>query len=64
MAGREQALRYSRILLSRVDNVGVLPSGGIFARGLPAVAQSQAFATITIKPARSTEPRNAREVAK
>jgi uncharacterized protein (TIGR03435 family) len=60
MAGREQALRYSRILLSRVDNVGVLPSGGIFARGLPAVAQSQAFATITIKPARSADPRNAR----
>jgi hypothetical protein len=27
---------------------------------LPAVAQSQAFATITIKLARSTEPRNAR----
>jgi uncharacterized protein (TIGR03435 family) len=27
---------------------------------LPAVAQSQAFATITIKPARSADPRNAR----
>jgi uncharacterized protein (TIGR03435 family) len=27
---------------------------------LPAVAQSQAFATITIKPARSSDPRNAR----
>src|SRR5438477_12855929 len=27
---------------------------------LPAVAQSQAFATITIKPARSAQPRNAR----
>jgi uncharacterized protein (TIGR03435 family) len=26
---------------------------------LPAVAQSQAFATITIKPARSVDPRNA-----
>ena len=25
---------------------------------LPAVAQSQAFATITIKPARSADPRN------
>ena len=28
--------------------------------GLPAVAQSQAFATISIKPARSAHPRNAR----
>ena len=27
---------------------------------LPAVAQSQAFATIAIKPARSADPRNAR----
>ena len=27
---------------------------------LPSIAQSQAFATITIKPARSTDPRNAR----
>jgi uncharacterized protein (TIGR03435 family) len=27
---------------------------------LPAVAQSQAFATITVKPARSSDPRNAR----
>src|SRR5580698_6171469 len=27
---------------------------------LPAVGQSQAFATITIKPARSADPRNAR----
>src|SRR5579864_6039500 len=27
---------------------------------LPAVAQSQAFATISIKPARSADPRNAR----
>ena len=27
---------------------------------LPAVAQSQAFATITIEPARSADPRNAR----
>jgi hypothetical protein len=26
---------------------------------LPAVAQSEAFATITIKPARSADPRNA-----
>jgi hypothetical protein len=26
---------------------------------LPAIAQSQAFATITIKPARSTDPRKA-----
>ena len=31
-----------------------------FLVALPAVAQSQAFATITIEPARSADPRNAR----
>jgi uncharacterized protein (TIGR03435 family) len=33
---------------------------GYLLVALPAVAQSQAFATITIKPARSADPRNAR----
>jgi uncharacterized protein (TIGR03435 family) len=33
---------------------------GYLLLALPAVAQSQAFATITIKPARSADPRNAR----
>src|SRR5579862_3405257 len=33
---------------------------GFLLVALPAVAQSQAFATITIRPARSADPRNAR----
>jgi hypothetical protein len=54
---REEALRYSVQCCEGGWSRSVLCQATVYlVVALPAVAQSQAFATITLKPARSPDP--------